>query len=59
MLSMLFKGRMAVLGMTQTQLSKETGIPRVTLNRFLNGKRRISHDKIELIFSALGLTVVV
>lgn len=42
-------------GITQTYLSKKTGINSVKLNLSLNGKRTLGYDEYELICGVLGV----
>ena len=42
-------------GISQTYISKATGIDIVKLNLALNGKRRLTFDEYSLICGALGL----
>jgi transcriptional regulator with XRE-family HTH domain len=42
-------------GITQTHLSKKTGIGQVTLNQTLNGKRKLPAEEYVLICRALNV----
>ena len=44
-------------GITQTFLSKKTGIPMPKLNLSLNGKRKLDYEEYELICGALNVEV--
>lgn len=49
------KGRMAELGITQTQLAKELGISLQALNQKLNGKTDLSINEAEKIIRVLRI----
>lgn len=42
-------------GITQTHISRKTGIPKVKLNLALNGNRRLTFDEYSSICWALGV----
>ena len=44
-------------GISQTHISKESGIPLPKLNLALNGKRRLTFEEYEEICWALGVSV--
>lgn len=43
-------------GMSQTELSKATGIPRPTISNYVNGKYEAKNDGVYLIAKALGVS---
>lgn len=56
-LSAALRKRMRELGMTQTELSENTGIPRAELCRFLNGHSNPSVSRVFEIAEAIGMKI--
>lgn len=46
--------RMTSLGWSQTRLARESDVPRVSINRYLNGKAELSPASMRKVVDAMG-----
>lgn len=54
----VLRAEIAATGMTQSELEQRSGIPIVSLQRYLAGKRPISVETLDAVAGALGMTIL-
>lgn len=56
MVAAVLRGERAVAGMTIEELAERSGVPKVSVQRFLAGRRAINLDVLEALCTGLRLT---
>lgn len=52
------RAELAVAGVSQNELARQTGIPQVSLQRYLADKRPITIEVLDAVAHALGMTIL-